>query len=65
MPYRVHFNEVLFLLTIPKQYQESLSAPSLTVCARQGPLPGQVFSYRYRTTAPDPVLATPAYFIEV
>ena len=32
----MHFNEVLFLLTIPKQDQESLSAPSLDCLCKAG-----------------------------
>ena len=35
-----------------------------TVSARQGPCPGQVFSYSNRTKNPIPVLAIPGSFME-
>ena len=33
---KVHFNEVLFLLTILTQHQESLSAPSMHCLCKSG-----------------------------
>ena len=39
--------------------------PIWTVSARQGPLPGQVFLYRYRTSTHNPVLVNPQSFMEV
>ena len=39
MDKKVHFNEVLFLLAIPKQDQEYLSTPSLDCLCPAGPTP--------------------------
>ena len=61
LPSRPHS---LSLLTIPKQDQESLSAPCHTVSARQGPLPGQLAQCRHRTVTPDPGLVNPESFME-
>ena len=47
---KVHFNEVFFLLTIPKQDQEYLSAPSLDCLCPAGPTPSSCKTdYQTRT----------------
>ena len=58
-------NDVLFLLTIPKQDQE-LSPCSCSRLAGQGqgPCPGQVFSYSNRTKNTIPDLAIAGSFME-
>ena len=60
---------VLFLLSIPAKHSQTRPGNlSLllfqTVSARQGPCPGQVFSYSNRTKNPIPVLAIPGHFME-
>ena len=62
----MHTNEVLFLLSIGKQDQEISPCMLLfqTVSARQGPWPGQVFSYSNRTKTSIPVLPIPGSFME-
>ena len=60
----IHINDVLFLLTIPKQDQE-LSPCSCSGLAGQGqgPCPGQVFSHSNMTKNPFPDLAIPGSFM--
>ena len=60
----MHTNDVLFLLSIPKQDQEISLLLLPTVSASPGPCPGQVFSYSTRTKNPIPVLAIPGSFME-
>ena len=55
----MHINDITFLLTIPKQDRELR-----TVFARQGPSPGQVFSYSNRINNLIPDLAIPGSFME-
>ena len=58
-------HDFLFLLSIFKQDQEiSLCFRSRKVSARQGPCPGEVFSYNNRNNNPIPGLAIPGSFME-